>query len=164
MERVSKIIAYHISIEGGFSCGDSIIAGKKKNGVYRKYVRALLKVKKSSNDRRRCLIQYHLEKIRKRYYSEYPSRFTALYVQLDKAKSMDILNIWKQNGYKSAQILTLELHGHIHKCAHQKLSNEDYPTKDEIRKKSHDYWNGVNGEEEYLFVGCANVVNVENIM
>ena len=163
MEKVHGLIAYHISVSKRFEAGDVLRCGRRKNGVYRKYLLSVLNPFKSAKDRMRIKIQRGLERVRKKYYRDLPSRFKVLFVFPERADCEELLRRWRERGKRPGQLLVLRLDGFLHRCAHQNPSDSAL-SDGEIMRGLHDYWRGIGGTDEYLFAGTAIVVEAEELL
>ena len=95
-----------------------------------------------------------LETIRKKYFSDYISRLHSLY-----CFDINSLRYWHRN-LSSPYLYLLELNGKIF-TSYAKHIPYNNDTKEDMIKKSFDYWNSIyegSNDVEYLFQGKAKVL------
>lgn len=102
-----------------------------------------------------------LEEVRKNLFSKYPSRLSCLYVTNEKKEAHFWSSILKRNGKECMQILTLELTGDIYSFDGKFLMRKNCSYQEHL-DNALKYWNS-DGGEEYLFLGSAKVVEIEEL-
>lgn len=190
--QINKEIYYHASSGGRVNVGDVLeFNSDTKNGMYyavyessylldEKDANEIMRNKRSDKDINFSLSELNLifktinnsafvmrelalEEVRRNKYSSFPSRLSCLYVSKEKGDTASWSKILKRNGKECKQILTLELTGDVYSFDGGMLLRKNCSYQEHL-DNAEKYWNStVVNEPEYLFLGNAKVVEIEEI-
>lgn len=106
--------------------------------------------------------EFALEKIRKEFYSDLPSRLHCMYLSLSKDEAIDN---FKKSKEKHLQVVAVRLNGKIFKSGGFILTRNGGSFED-YEVMAHNYWSQIdvsdNNVKEILFEGEAEIIEIIN--